>query len=75
MEHRVELAPGDTVLLYSDGLVERRDRDLDEGLAELGAVLTELGGLPLPELCDRLLDRLVVDGHEDDVAIIAVRLR
>jgi serine phosphatase RsbU (regulator of sigma subunit)/PAS domain-containing protein len=75
VEHRVELGPGDTVLLYSDGLVERRDRDLDDGLAELGAVLTELRDLPLADLCERLLERLVIVGHEDDIAIIAVRLR
>ena len=75
VEHRVELGPGDTVLLYSDGLIERRDRDLDEGLAELGSVLTELGDRPLDDLCDQLLERLVVDEHEDDIAIIAVRLR
>ena len=75
VQHQVELGPGDTVLLYSDGLIERRDRDLDEGLAELGAVLTELSGLPLADLCERLLERLVVKGHEDDIAIIAVRLR
>lgn len=75
VEHRVDLGPGDTVLLYSDGLIERRDRDLDEGLAELAAVLTELRSLPLDLLCDQLLERLVVAEHDDDVAIIAVRLR
>jgi serine phosphatase RsbU (regulator of sigma subunit)/PAS domain-containing protein len=75
VEHQVKLGPGDTVLLYSDGLIERRDRDLDEGVAELGSVLTELRDRPLDDLCDRLLERLVVDDHEDDIAIIAVRLR
>ena len=38
-EHVTVLEPGSTVLLYTDGLVERRDRDLDDGTAELCAVL------------------------------------
>ena len=65
---------GGTLLLYTDGLVERRDRDLDAGTAELRAVAGELAGLPLQELCDRLLDRLYLPDTEDDVALLAVRL-
>jgi serine phosphatase RsbU (regulator of sigma subunit) len=64
----------DTVLLYTDGLLERRDRDLDEGAAELIDVLGECAGLPLDALCDRVLERLFLPDAEDDVAILAVRL-
>ena len=68
------LTRGVTVLLYTDGLVERRDRDVDTGTTELMSVLTEYAGLPLEELCDRVLERLFLPDAEDDVAILAVRL-
>ena len=70
------LPPEATVLLYTDGLVERRGQSLDEGLAALRSVLTELvdAGLGLEETCDELLRRMLPDRPEDDVAIVAVRL-
>jgi serine phosphatase RsbU (regulator of sigma subunit) len=68
------LAPGSTVLLYTDGLVERRRSTLDEGTARLVEQLRELAGLPLPTLCDALLERLLRGTPEDDVALVAVRL-
>ena len=64
---------GGTLLLYTDGLVERRDRDLDAGMEELREVVQELAGLPLQELCDRLLQRMFLPDTEDDVALLAVR--
>jgi serine phosphatase RsbU (regulator of sigma subunit) len=74
-EDRVELLdPGATVLLYTDGLVERRDRDIDAGTEALVAVVREFAGLPLDELCDRVLERLFLPDAEDDVAVLAVRL-
>ncbi|MGY1624119.1 SpoIIE family protein phosphatase [Geodermatophilus sp. SYSU D00965] len=69
-----DLPAGSTLLLYTDGLVERRDRDLDTGTAALVAVLRESPGLPLVELCDRVLERLFLPDAEDDVALLAVRL-
>jgi serine phosphatase RsbU (regulator of sigma subunit) len=72
---RVAVVPaGSTVLLHTDGLVERRDRDLDAGTAELVAVLAEYAALPLADLCDRVLERLFLPDAEDDVALLAVRL-
>ncbi len=68
------LGCGDTVLLYTDGLVERRDRDLDAGTAELVRVLAELSDVPLTELCDRVLERMFLPDAEDDVALLAVRV-
>ncbi|HLM05712.1 MAG TPA: SpoIIE family protein phosphatase [Blastococcus sp.] len=73
-DHVTPLAPGDTVLLYTDGLVERRNRDIDEGTDELVGALREFAGLPLGEMCDRVLERLFLPDAEDDVAVLAVRL-
>ncbi len=65
---------GSTVLLHTDGLIERRDRDLDTGTALLVSVLRDAAGLPLDDLCDRVLDRLFLPDAEDDVALLALRL-
>ncbi|MCW2675346.1 MAG: hypothetical protein JWR70_386, partial [Modestobacter sp.] len=68
------IARGGTLLLYTDGLVERRDRDLDAGIDELCRVVGELADLPLQRLCDRLLELMYLPDTEDDVALLAVRL-
>ncbi|WP_432498859.1 SpoIIE family protein phosphatase [Kineococcus gypseus] len=75
-ESVVELEPGSTVLLYTDGLVERRGQSLDEGLDLLRATLRELaaGEPDLDALCDGLLARMLPAQPEDDVALVAVRL-
>ncbi len=70
----VELPRGATVLMYTDGLVERPGRDLDTGVDRLHRLATELAHLPLEELCDQVLDGLVDGRPTDDVALVAVRL-
>jgi PAS domain S-box-containing protein len=73
-ESVVTLDRGATVLLYTDGLIERRDADLDGGMVRLRDALIELADLPLDEMLDELLDRLVHGRPDDDVALVAVRL-
>jgi PAS domain S-box-containing protein len=73
-ESVVTLDRGSTVLLYTDGLIERRDADLDDGMVRLRDVVMELAGSPLEELLDEVLERLVHGRPEDDVALVAVRL-
>jgi PAS domain S-box-containing protein len=73
-ESVVTLDRGSTVLLYTDGLIERRDADLDAGLVRLRDTLVELADRPLEELLDELIERLVHGHPEDDVALVAVRL-
>lgn len=76
--HRVEsslsLDRGATVLLYTDGLVERRGQSLDDGLARLRGTLIDVAHLELDELCDEVLARMLPTHPDDDVALVAVRL-
>jgi PAS domain S-box-containing protein len=73
-DHTVLLEPGDLVLLYSDGLVERRGADLDDGLHWLTSTVADLTGQGSEQLCDALLD--LVAGHtEDDVVLLALSTR
>ena len=66
------LAPGTTVLAYTDGLVERRRQTLDDGFAALRATAAAAPNDP-EVLCDRLVDGLVGSGFQDDVALLAAR--
>jgi sigma-B regulation protein RsbU (phosphoserine phosphatase) len=72
-DHELVLQPGDTLLLYTDGLVERRGVPLDDGFEWLVQTLRTVGQLPLEQLRDDLLAEL--GGRvDDDVALLAVRL-
>lgn len=75
-ESSVELPPGSLLLLYTDGLVERRGEVLDTGLDRLCEALTELlaEDPDTEELCDRLMARMLPGWTEDDIALVAVRL-
>ena len=68
---------GSTVLLYSDGLVERRGQHLEDGIEQLRATLADLvaSGVDLDTLSDELLARMLPERPEDDVALVALRLR
>ena len=50
------LDPGALIVCYTDGLIERRDRILDDGLAWLDERVREYAGDPLATLCDKLVD-------------------
>ncbi|MCC2336074.1 SpoIIE family protein phosphatase [Cellulomonas wangsupingiae] len=71
-DHTEVIAPGATVLLYTDGLVEHRGERLDVSLERLRASVERLAHLPLEEFCDAVLDELT-PSHEDDVALLAMR--
>jgi serine phosphatase RsbU (regulator of sigma subunit)/anti-sigma regulatory factor (Ser/Thr protein kinase) len=66
------LAPDSLVILYTDGLIERRGRPLDEGLAHLAAV-AECGIDDPEQLADTLMAELVREETRDDIALIVAR--
>jgi serine phosphatase RsbU (regulator of sigma subunit) len=72
--HTVPLEPGAAVVLYTDGLIERRGDPLDVGIEQLGEALRGGSGLTAEQVSDRLLDRLAA-GAEDDVVLAVVRRR
>jgi len=66
------LAPGDLLLLYSDGLIERRDRSLDDGLATLSGAVR---GITDPERAmDAALQALGSSDAEDDTCLVALHV-
>ncbi|SPF01940.1 ATP-binding SpoIIE family protein phosphatase [Streptomyces sp. MA5143a] len=69
----IPLCPGSTAVLYTDGLVERRNEDLDEGIAALERALAGATGTP-QVICDRLVRSTgVTADHDDDVAVLVLQ--
>jgi PAS domain S-box-containing protein len=72
-EVSVGIEPAATVVLFTDGLVERPGEHIDDGLARLASGVSEAPGSP-DALCDHLLASMVPSGGApDDVAILALR--
>jgi serine phosphatase RsbU (regulator of sigma subunit) len=63
---------GSTVLLYTDGLIERRDESLSHAMDRLRRHAAGLAREPLDVFCDELLIGLGADS-DDDIAVLAVR--
>ncbi len=70
--HETRLELGSTLVLYTDGLVERRDEAIDVTQGELLQCLREHGSTPIEQLADLLLG--VVQEQADDVALLAIRV-
>lgn len=68
---RFSLAAGSSLVLYTDGLVERRDRTLDDGLERLRRVAAT-PELPIGRMLAGILEDLVPDGTDDDVAVLGL---
>ena len=69
----IPLGPGSMAVLYTDGLVERRDKDLDEGITALEHALAGATGTP-QVVCDRLVRSAgVTADHDDDVALLVLQ--
>jgi serine phosphatase RsbU (regulator of sigma subunit) len=74
-DHATDLPAGGTLLLYTDGLIERRStgQDIDAGIAALAATLGGLQELPVDAILDRVLAPVRYD-REDDIAALAIRV-
>ncbi len=70
----VAMPPGSTLLVYTDGLVERRDEGIDAGMARLAAQARQPGP-QLDSWLEELLDAVTLSDAQDDVAIVALRWR
>jgi anti-sigma regulatory factor (Ser/Thr protein kinase) len=72
-EMSTQLAPGSTIVLYTDGLVEERGVSIDQGLEALRLAAGQDACHPA-ELCDRLVDAmLAIHPANDDIAVLALR--
>jgi serine phosphatase RsbU (regulator of sigma subunit)/anti-sigma regulatory factor (Ser/Thr protein kinase) len=70
------VADGSLLVLYTDGLVEKRSKDIDEGLARLRDIFTpDTVELPLEDLCKATLAGVWLDEQRDDIAVLIARLR
>jgi anti-sigma regulatory factor (Ser/Thr protein kinase) len=73
-EFETELPEGSLLTLYTDGLLEARDHDIDEALDKMFAAL----GRPaksLDSVCDRVLTELLSHRPDDDIALLVARTR
>ncbi|MFJ1549680.1 SpoIIE family protein phosphatase [Streptomyces sp. NPDC088246] len=68
----IELPEGSLIALYTNGLIEGRDRDADLGMSRLGAALAQ-HGLPLDTLCATVVEQLLPGPQPDDVALLLAR--
>jgi len=72
-EIAVDLAPGSTIVLYTDGLVEERGVSIDQGLEALRLAASQDACHP-DELCERLVESmLAIHAANDDIAVLALR--
>ncbi|MFG2874159.1 SpoIIE family protein phosphatase [Streptomyces sp. NPDC048337] len=70
----VELPEGSILALYTDGLLQPRERDLDEALDSMFAALVRPAS-SLETVCDRVLAALLTHRPDDDVALLVARTR
>ncbi|MGW7681696.1 SpoIIE family protein phosphatase [Kribbella sp. NPDC054772] len=69
-----ELRPGATLLLYTDGLVEKRALSIQDGLDRLRAEASGVGSADLDALCDQVLAAVPENGEaSDDIALVALQ--
>ncbi|MCK2212313.1 SpoIIE family protein phosphatase [Actinomadura sp. ATCC 31491] len=71
----VELAAGSVIALYTDGLIETREADIEAGIDRLGAALAR-APLPLEVFCSHVVRSMLRDRPaEDDIALLVARTR
>ena len=70
----VTLVAGTLILMFSDGLIERRGECIDSGLQRLLTTALEAHDEPVQSLCDHIIRNLLLDAHVDDAVVLAARL-
>jgi serine phosphatase RsbU (regulator of sigma subunit) len=74
LEARLDVRPGDLLVLYTDGLVERRNESLDDGLLRLANAAVASRDEPVENVANRLIEELVGTTARDDVALVVKRI-
>jgi len=79
-EIEIKLPEGSLLVLYTDGMVESRERDIDTGLNAMHEILSEVHSRPgappsLDRICDYLVDALIPEPARDDAALLVARTR
>jgi serine/threonine-protein kinase RsbW len=75
LDGSASVVAGTVLLLYTDGLIERRGEPITEGLQRLATHAATLTDEAVPDLCQRLVEAMLVDTKRfDDVAVLAVRI-
>lgn len=70
-EERFTLGPDDRLVLFTDGLIERRGTDIDIGLAHLMLTVEQTRhNASTSAACDMILERMLHQGHDDDVCLL-----
>jgi chemotaxis family two-component system sensor kinase Cph1 len=70
---RAELPEGSTLITYTDGLIERRTKAIDDSLAELLLVASSVAEGTVHEICDRLLQVAADSDVDDDITVVAIQ--
>ena len=73
-EARLDVRPDDLLVLYTDGLVERRNESLDDGLLRLANAAVAARDEPVENVANRLIEELVGTTARDDVALVVKRI-
>ena len=69
----IPIEAGSLLVLYTDGLVERRDESIDTGIDRLAELLAN-DSSPVAEVADKIIDALAYADHPDDVVLVAVAI-
>jgi serine phosphatase RsbU (regulator of sigma subunit) len=73
-EGHVEVCEGDILVMYTDGLIERRGQDIESGMARVQQLVAQWNGdESLPPACRQLTQALAPPPRDDDVCVLAVR--
>jgi serine phosphatase RsbU (regulator of sigma subunit) len=73
-ESSATMGPDDVLVLFTDGLVERRGETIDDGLARLAGTVGSRADESVVELADRLVKEMADDGTRDDIVVVVKRL-